>query len=260
MPTIFGRTYGYSAHTRPTLVVLASRGISQELKDAVRTAHSDELSFCRSELATADWSPNWLGYTVYDVVLITAQEAAEAPPEVLLALRRYVEVGGIVLVQGDPPNSSELIPAVLREGGHAALDGTPAFLVGFGLVGRCPTASSWPREYWAPTAKSEIAPTDDKIQAVTQVTVPVRGLLAVVIAFSIGIGPVNVWLLSRRKTADVALVGRAGDFGGDLPGRFRLFAVVRGDHRPGTLGRDHLARREHAPGHDAWAMSRTIVR
>ena len=34
---------------------------------------------------------------------------------------------------------------------------------------------------------------------VGETTVPVRGLLLLVICFAVGIGPVNVWLLSRRQ-------------------------------------------------------------
>ena len=36
-------------------------------------------------------------------------------------------------------------------------------------------------------------------RSVSEVSVPVRGLLVLVICFAIGIGPVNVWLLSRRQ-------------------------------------------------------------
>ena len=47
--------------------------------------------------------------------------------------------------------------------------------------------------------KEAIAPADRIVQVVGDVTIPVRGLLVVVILFAVGIGPVNVWLLSRRQ-------------------------------------------------------------
>ena len=81
----FGTGFSYS-YTAPgatsSLAVLASRGISQELKDSVRTAHPNEITFCRSELATGDWSSNWLGYTGYDLLLLAEEEAASLPADV----------------------------------------------------------------------------------------------------------------------------------------------------------------------------------
>jgi hypothetical protein len=197
LPCPVGRRMGFGRVTSPTLLVLASRGILQELKDKVRAAHADQVVFCRSELPTDEWSPNWLGYTAYDAILLTHREAESLPAEVLLALRRYVEVGGIVLVQGDLSDSKLLVPEALCDADLVA-DADGAFHVGFGLVRPCPTMAPWPGEFWLARGKGFEAPVDREVQIVSEVTVPVRGLLLVVICFAIGIGPVNVWLLSRR--------------------------------------------------------------
>jgi hypothetical protein len=180
--------------SRSPLVVLTSRGISQDYKDQVRAAHTNEITFCRSESAANEWSSHWLGYTLYDAVLLTDREIASLPADVLLAVRRFVEAGGIVLVQGSNEKPfEELVPKPLRGG-----DGAPDY-VGFGLVRRAPIAARWPQELWTAAVKPKVAPSDRMVEIVSDVSVPVRGLLLVVIGFAVGIGPVNVWMLSRRR-------------------------------------------------------------
>ncbi|HEX4142771.1 MAG TPA: hypothetical protein VHY91_04400 [Pirellulales bacterium] len=198
LPTPLGRGFGTSSGARPCLIVLSSRGIPQELKDDVRTAHPNEVAFCRSELPVDEWSPNWLGYTAYDALLITEQEAASLPPDVLLAIRRYAETGGIVLVQGSSTDPKKIVPEGLRDA-DAVADTERNFHVGFGLVRPCPATTPWPGEFWTAIFRTAIMPTDRSVQVVGDVDVPVRGLLVVVIFFAVGIGPVNVWLLSRRR-------------------------------------------------------------
>ena len=39
----------------------------------------DPFEFLRSELPVGQWSPNWLGYSCYDVILVTEREAEEMP-------------------------------------------------------------------------------------------------------------------------------------------------------------------------------------
>jgi hypothetical protein len=198
--TSYGTTsYGTAAPSaRPSLLVLSSRGIPQELKDNVRTEHPNEVAFCRSEVEVGDWSPNWLGYTRYDALLLTEQEAASLPADVFLALRRYAEAGGMVLVHGDTLDSKAIIPDALHDPEIAA-DAEGAFHAGFGLVRSCPTTTPWPGEFWTARFKEAVAPADRNVRVVGDVSVPVRGLLVMVIFFAVGIGPVNVWLLSRRQ-------------------------------------------------------------
>ena len=53
-----------------------------------------EFSFFHSELPITGWSPNSLGYSCFDVVFVTAKDIEQMPPEVQLAIRRYLECGG----------------------------------------------------------------------------------------------------------------------------------------------------------------------
>ena len=242
--------FSFSSAPPPPLVVLASRGIPQDLKDKVRNAHPNEITFCRSELAAGEWSPNWLGYTGYDLLLMTEQEAASLPAEVLLALRRYVEAGGIVLVQRGVPYSKKLIPNALRDPDVAA-DDDDVFHVGFGQVRTLPRDDSLASGILDREIQRHGGP--DGPQCADRHRHQRAGSWAV---------DRGDFLRYRHRAcqrvavvaapeADVALVERAGGVAGDLPDGIRLFAFFRGDKRPRTHGLDHLAGREHTPRHDA---------
>lgn len=189
--------FGYRGPAGGTksLNVLASRGIPQELKDRVRAAHTDQVSFLRSELPVSEWSPNWLGYTCYDAVALSKQEAESLAADVSRALRRYAESGGMILVHGT--DLAAAIPETLRDAADKASK-KGIYTIGFGLVRPCPTDVPWPSELWEGMTRSQATPNDPSLQVVGNVKVPVRGLLVLVIAFAVGIGPVNVWFLSRR--------------------------------------------------------------
>ena len=60
----------------------------------------EPLRVLRSELPVSQWSGNWLGYSCYDVILVTQKEVEQMPAQVQSAIRRYIECGGTLLVHG----------------------------------------------------------------------------------------------------------------------------------------------------------------
>jgi hypothetical protein len=206
-------------------VVLVSRGVPQEFRDEkVETPPagaesspsppgisspprmmppgakgSEPYVFLRSELPVNQWSANWLGYSCFDAVVVTEKEAEEMPPQVQLALRRFIECGGTLIVH------AAKAPAVFSEGGSS--DGTGGFWVGFGRVvaGYDGDKPDWQktREKLSPALLHEYHPTQKPNNLhdmlVAETTVPIRGLFVLVLVFGIGIGPANLWLLSRYR-------------------------------------------------------------
>jgi hypothetical protein len=140
-----------------------------------------------------------LGYSCFDVVLLTAKEAEQLPAEAQLALRRFLECGGTLLVHG------RKVPAFFSQ--DAMADGHGGYFVGMGFavasgeesganwekVAR--TLDALPVSEYLPYQK----PTDSHYLLVAAAKVPVGGMFALVLLFAVGIGPVNVWLLSRYK-------------------------------------------------------------
>ena len=156
------------------------------------------LALLRSELPVSQWSPNWLGYSCFDAILVTEEEAAAMPSQVQLAVRRYLECGGTLVVHGYK------VPAAFTEGAAAVQGGFHVGL-GYATASLGPGESGWDATYeklsrtplnsYRPVS----CPSDPSGALVKGAAVPVRGLFALVLLFALGIGPVNLWLLSKYK-------------------------------------------------------------
>jgi len=163
------------------------------------TPEPDPFEFLRSELPVSQWSAHWLGYSCYDAIVLTRQEAAEMPTAVQAAVRRYLECGGLLLVHGQD------VPAAFSQGGVA--DEKGGYLVGLGQAAASLESgqSDWDATYKKLAAAPIHVYQPDRKPAnlydllVKETTVPVRGLFVLVLLFGVGIGPANVWLLSRYK-------------------------------------------------------------
>jgi hypothetical protein len=210
------RGWGRNYPPAPPFAVLVSRGVPQDFRDRAGAAppmpgsggptgfsgptppESLGPACLRSDVPVNQWSPNWLGYSCYDAVLLTGQEVDQMPAPVQAALRRYVECGGTLVVHG------QKVPDVFSRDGRA--DGTGGYQVGLGRVvassnGGEPTwEAAYRRLTEGPAAYLPAdTPRDVYAMLVAEATVPVRGLFLLVVVFAVGIGPVNVWLLSKFR-------------------------------------------------------------
>ena len=224
--SLHGWYYNYDSPGSGEVAVLLSRTVPQEFRDRTivkpETAESetepatvalapgvmsaptsepleDRFAFLRSELPVNQWSPNWLGYSCFDAIVMTEQEAEEMPSQVRLAVRRYLECGGTLLIHG------QKVPAAFSQGGAA--DGKGGYSVGFGHVAASldDGQTGWEVTYKKLTSmpihvhRPEEKPDRLWDLLVAETTVPIRGLFVLVLLFGMGIGPANVWLLSRYK-------------------------------------------------------------
>jgi hypothetical protein len=224
--SLYGYGYGGEYDRERRKSVLLSRGVPQDFRESPEAERKKEAAaggrpgevpavpglvappelaeigfapFFRSELPVRQWSGNWLGYSCYDAVLLTAEEAAELPAEVQLALRRFVECGGALYIQGGQ------VPAAFTQGG--IVESKQSHRVGFGRVVAC---AGKEKSDWEATRKRMLAellgvqysserPSDLSDMLVAETTVPVRALFGIVLVFGILMGPVNVWILTKRK-------------------------------------------------------------
>jgi hypothetical protein len=203
------RDYRYDSAT--AAAVLVSRGVPDEFRDRVHPPAANRpapgsptpqvrFALLRSELPVSQWSANWLGYSCYDAIVLSEKEADEMPPAVQLAVRRFVECGGTLLIHG------RSVPAAFAQGGAA--DGKGTYAVGFGHAA---AASRGGKEGWKSLAQMLLGgslvyayqplekPANLYDLLVGEAPVPVRGLFLLVLIFGVAIGPANLWLLSRYK-------------------------------------------------------------
>jgi hypothetical protein len=232
--------YYYNPNSLNSVAVLLSRSVPQDFRDLGQTKTAakpaakqgttppmavpvptpfapsgstpptDPFALLRSEVPVGQWSPNWLGYSCYDAIVMTEKEAEEMPPQVQSAVRRFVECGGTLLIHGGK------VPAAFSQGGIR--DAKGVYTVGFGCAAASLDAKAGPNATKAEDDKASwgltwqrlkgispyvYAPAEKPVKLydllVAETTVPVRGLFALVLLFGVAIGPANLWLLSRYK-------------------------------------------------------------
>ncbi|NLI76405.1 MAG: hypothetical protein GX442_08185 [Candidatus Riflebacteria bacterium] len=182
--------------------------IEEKLGIKDKESYSRELHVTESATQMGKWPTSWLSYTRYDGVIVAAREYGGAPAEVKGALVRYVEAGGSLLMIGDGE-----VPAPWSAAPPAPRDSLRTWAVGFGrwhvFPGGQPQYMSddqWHevRKAWEEGAyfwSTEISEEEaNRRLPVTEGTaIPVRAMFLLIFAFTLAIGPINLWVLSRMK-------------------------------------------------------------
>jgi len=179
-------------------VIFVSRGVVP----APNLGSPDDVTAGRAEQPVDQWSSDWLAYTAFDGVIVAGGEMATMPSHVRLALMRYAECGGTLMVVGDwePPDSwrrAETLPT-----GAAVYDAV------FGLCIVGASGSTGDVSAFMASARKTLEPwrhvadvlAAHKAFPVTEsLSVPVRGMMGLMLAFVILIGPVNLLVLRRMR-------------------------------------------------------------
>jgi hypothetical protein len=196
---------GYASRAAP-LAALTSARVDNGIRSRLWVGRS--LGSFQSELPPSQWSSNWLGYTRFDGVFVTAQDMDEAPAEVVQALRQYVTAGGTLVVIGpwQPPadwthSSLNRHPGVEeRYVGLGALwlvearDPDQVPLGAYRQITRSMGQTARPFR-----TNRTIEDANRVFPVVEEVRVPVRTLLVLMIVFAVLIGPVNLFVLARKQ-------------------------------------------------------------
>ncbi|HEY7330593.1 MAG TPA: hypothetical protein VH592_23335 [Gemmataceae bacterium] len=155
------------------------------------------------------WSSNWLAYTRYDGIIITAEELNALPTETQTALWQYVETGGPLLVLGqtelpglsavtERKNDREWLTVsaglgVCRISPDANYDAWNAGRFELLMSDWRSTSATW-------SAKDRsIGAANSEFPIIEDLGVPIKGLFVLMFLFALGIGPVNIFVLSRLK-------------------------------------------------------------
>jgi hypothetical protein len=171
--------------------------------------------FQRAPVAISGWTDRWLGYSGYDGIIVTREDLEELErgttetKAVLQALWQYVETGGTMVVLG--PGKVKVPPSWEKNSGKT--DGLTTYRCGFGACIVSPDRNSpkWSPDRWQ-TIQSSFAGSsmpwrsgralveiNRGFAVVDDLSLPVKGLFALLIIFGITIGPVNLALLARKN-------------------------------------------------------------
>jgi hypothetical protein len=218
----FGSTYGGSISvdavglvgpdSSGTVWASAARASSEASYSAGGVPHPaigrEPNLLLRAEVPVNEWSETWLSYTPFDGIALNAADLRSMPPAVQNAIWRYTEAGGNLFLLGNAQ-----IPDSWRGASKTALEGGECLDAGFG---RCFLFATDKVADLKPSAVKDMT---DKIQSaariwqmtpdegsanssfpvVENVKIPVRGIVFIMLAFVITIGPVNIFFLSRKN-------------------------------------------------------------
>jgi hypothetical protein len=156
------------------------------------------------------WSSNWLAYSRYDGVVVTADELKSMSASVRSALWQYVETGGFLFVIG--PADLRGLSAVSEVETDRA--GWKSIRSGFGLCLVSPNADygKWDNDHfknlaaaWGATLSTwqsghrSTLEANQEFPVVEDLGIPVRGLFVLMFLFTLTIGPINFLVLSHLK-------------------------------------------------------------
>ncbi|MFM8470233.1 MAG: hypothetical protein ACKODH_09725, partial [Limisphaerales bacterium] len=167
----------------------------------------------RSELESANWSESWLAYTCFDLVVLARGDLAVMNAAQQNALRSYVEAGGGLAVLGLtelPKAWQSTARAKSKAGQNRSLE---AFEMGFGqclLIGPTSIASLFGVQF---DALKDLAresgqvwqsmPNDSgansEFPIIEDTRIPVRGIVFIMLAFILIVGPFNLFFCARAN-------------------------------------------------------------
>lgn len=174
-----------------------------------RAGAPDPIENLRAETAVPDWSDNWLAYSPFDAIVVSAEDLNSMPPPVCSALGDYLSAGGNIILAGQPG-----LPAEWHSWRNVDLYDGMQYQVG---LGRCfafrsknlsaLNASSIQalrntvRDsalYWR-SLPGDANAANSAFPVVKNLKIPTRGIVGVMLAFIIVIGPVNIVVLRQRN-------------------------------------------------------------
>ncbi len=191
------------------VAILSSQGVGASFWSSFNDsgASGRSLGSFVSEVPVKTWSRQWLGYSRFDAVTVTAGEFEAMPSEVRNAVLRYVECGGCLIIKGDmqPPKAWSRY--------HVPENDLNTYMCGFGVIyitGSKQKQSDFSRpagRIWRSAERTSqpfqfirgVESANNAFPVVKELGIPVRGLFVVMLLFAVTIGPVNLIVLAKMR-------------------------------------------------------------
>ncbi len=169
----------------------------------------EDIECLRAESPVGEWSEHWLAYTPFDAVLLSAADLGAMPPAVSAALGDYLSAGGNIFVLGRgelPPgwhspqqkNRASAVDHAVGFGHCFTFDVENVALLDAKSVQLVREAARSSALYWQSLPRDSNA-ANSALKVVENLKVPLRGIVVIMLAFILLIGPVNIIYLNRRK-------------------------------------------------------------
>jgi hypothetical protein len=169
----------------------------------------DEMESLRAESPVTEWSENWLAYSPFDALVISGTDLEAMPPAVFAAVGDYLHAGGILMVLGKVDWPAAWHPAQTKPW-HEGHQFDVGFGTGFVFNNENPSAFNTEvvqklretvraSEHYFESLPEDSGSANATLPVVENLKIPVRGIVIIMLAFVIVIGPVNLIYLNRIK-------------------------------------------------------------
>jgi hypothetical protein len=170
---------------------------------------ADSVESLRAETPIPEWSENWLAYSPFDAIVLNAADLDAMPSAVFAALTDYLLAGGNVILSGKKD-----LPSAWHASQKNNLHDGAEYKIGFGScylfasdnfamldtksVQTLRDAVRNASLYWQ-NLPEDTGAANSILPIIKNLKIPTRGVVVVMLAFVILIGPVNIIYLNRRK-------------------------------------------------------------
>ncbi|PAW81985.1 MAG: hypothetical protein B9S33_15685 [Pedosphaera sp. Tous-C6FEB] len=167
----------------------------------------------RSELEATGWSESWLAFTAFDLVVLSRGDLAAMNAAQQNALRSYVEAGGGLMVLGLSELPKSWQSSAQTSFSYPVYGGWHRYSLGFGhmlLAGASTVATLSPvqvnlarelarecGQVWQGMPNEDGA--NNEFPVIEDARIPVRGIVFIMLAFILVVGPVNIFLCARAN-------------------------------------------------------------
>jgi hypothetical protein len=171
----------------------------------------------RSELEASGWSESWLAFTAFDLVVLSRTDLAAMAAAQQSALWSYVEAGGGLAVLGLTELPKAWQSAAWQKSTSSRSSSPGRFNAGFGQVLLTGAGSIAGLERAHVDAMRELARdcgqpwqsmpnegnANSEFPVIEDARIPVRGIVFIMLAFILVVGPLNIFFCARanRRTA-----------------------------------------------------------
>lgn len=167
----------------------------------------------RSELEASGWSESWLAFTAFDLVVLSRTDLAAMNAAQQNALRSYVEAGGGLMVLGLSELPKSWQSSAQTSFSYPVYGGWHRYSVGFGhmlLAGASTVATLNPvqvnlarelarecGQVWQAMPNENNA--NNEFPVIEDARIPVRGIVFIMLAFILVVGPLNIFFCARAN-------------------------------------------------------------
>ena len=167
----------------------------------------------RSELEAAGWSESWLAFTAFDLVVLSRGDLAAMNAAQQNALRSYVEAGGGLAIVDAQELPKTWAGGAVKDSRQSDGVYLQRYQIGFGECVLTSAASITENTRAPLNALRELAklsgqpwqamPTDGnangEFPVVDDARIPVRGIVFIMLAFILVVGPLNIFFCARAN-------------------------------------------------------------